>query len=54
MRFQKKTKVQLTLCVKDLKKGTRFGKTPPDPFAVVSLLSNDKSEKPIVLGRTEW
>lgn len=49
----KVTKVQINLYASKLKNVAGLGRGTSDPFAVVTLLSNDPMEKPRILGKTE-
>jgi hypothetical protein len=47
------TKVQLYLYASNLRKAGVFHHGAPDPFAVVTLLSNNPTVQPRILGKTE-
>ena len=46
-------KVRLELHAQNLKNVAGFGHGMSDPFAIVTLISNQPNVKPILLGRTE-
>ena len=47
------TRVQLELHAHQLKNVAGLGKGTSDPFAIVTLLANDPTGKPKILGKTE-
>ena len=49
----KHTKVQINLYAAKLRNVAGLGKGTSDPYAVVTLLAGDSSERPRVLGKTE-
>ena len=49
----KHTKVQINLYAAKLRNVAGLGKGKSDPYAVVTLLAGDSSERPRVLGKTE-
>jgi hypothetical protein len=49
----KTIKVRLELHGQNLKNVAGFGHGTSDPFAIVTLLSNQPGVKPIILGKTE-
>lgn len=53
MSESEKCRVQLTLHAENIKNVARFVRGTPDPYAVVTLLSSQVKQKPLVLGRTE-
>lgn len=46
-------KIEISLKAANLKNVEGFGRGKSDPFAVLTLLSNDLMDKPKVLGKTE-